>query len=96
MKVEKAIYIRLKDNLDKHKSKQYLNWVRKGFPSLELHHLFGSHTGSKTTDYMILPLTREEHQLAELMKSEFAIDNLHIALNILQTYVKYLESKVYK
>ena len=94
--LEKALYIRLKDYLDKCKSPQYLKWVRNKYPDKELHHLTGSHIGSKTTDYLILPLTRAEHEEAEKRKSEYAIEHLHESLNILQSYIKYLEGKVHK
>jgi len=94
MTAEKAIYIRLKDNLLKFKSPKFREWFKQSFPNFEGHHLFGSHTGSKTSDYFMLPLTRAEHEEAEKRKSEYAIEHLHESLNILQTYVKYLEGKV--
>ena len=96
MTAEKAIYIRLKDNLLKFKSPMFREWAKNSFPNFELHHCFGSHTGSKTSDYFILPLTRAEHEEAEKRKSEYAIEHLHESLNILQSYIKYLEGKVHK
>lgn len=93
MTAEKAIYIRLKDNLLKFKSPKFRQWVKDSFPNFETHHLFGSHTGSKTSDYFILPLSRLEHEEAEKRKSEYAIEHLHESLNILQTYVKFLEER---
>ena len=86
---EDIIYNRLKSRIGFDKSNKHLIWLRQfGEP----HHLFGSYSGRKTSDYCAIPLTREEHDKAEKNKSEFAIDNLHILILTLQKRIKELEN----
>lgn len=84
------LYHRLR-NMPTRKSKRFLKWAKEKYPNLELHHILGSQTGIKLCDYLVKPVTREQHLYAERNKSDFAIDNLHTSLNILFEYISELE-----
>ena len=85
------IYNNLKTSIGFHRSGDHLNFVRHfGEP----HHLFGSYTGIKTSDYAAIPVTREDHLEAEKDKSGFAIRNLHKLFSILIKRVEQLEAEV--
>lgn len=90
---EDEIYNRLKNNIGFDKSKRFIKWQHENYPGKEIHHLAGSFTGIKTSDYFSMPVFREEHLYAEKNKSQFCVDNLHLYLRILFEYIKYLESK---
>ena len=82
------IYNNLKTNIGFDRSKEHLDFIRElGEP----HHLFGSYTGIKTSDYAVIPLSRGEHKEAEKHKSEFAIANLHKLFGILIHRIKQQE-----
>ena len=82
------IYNRLKNNVGFDKSKKHLAFIRKfGTP----HHLFGSYSSIKTSDYCTIPVTPDQHELAERDKSGFAIDNLHVLIKYLIMRIKELE-----
>jgi len=89
--VQDEVYNRLKTNIGFDKSKKHLKWVGSKNPGKVLHHLTGSYTGIKTSDYSVIPLTPEEHEKAERDKSNFAIENLHILIKILIERIKELE-----
>jgi len=85
------IYKRLR-NIPSFKSAKFLKWFKAKYPDREAHHIIGSMTGIKLNDYLLLPVTREEHYKAEAYKTDYAIDNLHISLKILFEYIKELEN----
>lgn len=78
-------------NLPTRKSKKYMDWVKKKYPDLQRHHLLGSMTGIKLNDYLLVPVTHQEHEHAERNKMDYAIKNLHKSLNLLFEYIKELE-----
>jgi len=83
------IYNKLKNNVGFDRSKKHLTFIRQfGTP----HHLFGSYSQSlKTSDYCTIPVTPEQHEIAEKNKSEFAIDNLYLLIYYLILRIKELE-----
>ena len=83
------IYNKLKNNVGFDRSKKHLTFIRRfGTP----HHLFGSYSQSlKTSDYCTIPVTPEQHEIAEKNKSEFAIDNLYLLIYYLILRIKELE-----
>lgn len=84
-----VLYNSIKSTIGFHRSKKHLKWLRElGEP----HHLFGSYTGIKTSDYAAIPLTREQHNEAEKDKSHFAITHLHILIKILIRRIIELEN----
>lgn len=95
MTVERAIYLRLKDNLKKFKSPKYLRWWHEKHHGKSAHHAFGSHTSSKTSDYLLLPLSHEKHMELHNKggKAECTIDQLHQIINDLQEYTHHLENE---
>jgi len=89
--IKDQIYNKIKNNIGFDRSKKHLKWVKEKHPYCEPHHLFGSYTSKKTSDYAVIPVTRAEHEYAEKHKSEFAIENLHKLINILIQRIKELE-----
>lgn len=90
---EKELYGRFKHNIKPAKSGKYLEWVRENNPGKEIHHLIGSVGPLKLTDYLVVAVTRDEHNRAEAFKILYFFENLHIAINNLINYVKHLEEK---
>ena len=88
------LFNRIKDSIGFYVSGDHCKWLRETFPGREHHHLFGSYTGLKTSDYGRLPVTREQHINAEKDKSGFAIDNLHNLISILIKRIRFLEQKL--
>lgn len=84
------LYKRLR-NLPVRKSQKYMDWVKKKYPELQRHHLLGSMTGIKLNDFLLVPVTHQEHEHAERNKMDYAIKNLHKSLNLLFTYIEELE-----
>ena len=93
MDLKKILYNNLKDSVGFHRSKKFKDWFRKEYPNSEIHHLLGSYTSIKTSDYCSVPVSRDEHQFAEENKSDFAIDNLGLMLRVMIKYIRYLEMK---
>ena len=73
--------------LDYSKSKKYYEWFKKEHPNHDAHHL----VGTKVTDYLLVPLTREEHQVPHKKPDEYFQEDLIIAINILSNYIKSIE-----
>ena len=84
----KVLYMQIKRLVPPVRDKKYLDWVRTKHPEKEIHHLFGSYIAGKRTDYLVLPLTREQHLEAEKNKSEFAIEHLAESIALLITYLE--------
>ena len=78
-------------NLPTRKSKKFMDWVKAKYPHKQRHHLLGSMTGIKLNDYLLVPVTHQEHEHAERNKMDYAIKNLHKSLNLLFTYIEELE-----
>ena len=93
MSVEKELFGRFKHNIKPAKSQKYINWLKKQPQSegMEPHHLIGSQGSLKLTDYLIVMVTRKQHELAEKFKIRYFVGNLHIAVNNLISYVQHLE-----
>ncbi len=88
----KEYFIKFRNELGFEKSRRYLQWAKMQHPDKDLHHLLGSTVGRKFTDYLVVPITHEEHLLiAERFKALFFIQNLHKAIKLLIKYVQYLE-----
>ena len=75
------------------RSKKFKDWFHKEYPNMQMHHIFGSYTAIKTSDYCSIPVTVEQHEVAERDKSGFAIDNLHVMIQTMVKYIVYLEKK---
>ena len=85
------LYNQIKNVVGFDKSRKHLSWLGNKNPGKVLHHLFGSYTGKKTTDYATIALTIEEHEQAERDKSNFAIEHLHVLIKNLIDRIKELE-----
>jgi hypothetical protein len=71
-------------------SKKYLNHLRETYPTLEPHHIIGSMTGIKLNDYLIVMLTREQHQKEHREPTEFNILLVDALFNLFN-YLKEVE-----
>lgn len=88
------IYNKIKNVIGFDRSKKHLKWIGSKNPGKVIHHLFGSYSQSlKTSDYAVVPLTPEEHEIAEKDKSNFAVQHLHLLIKNLIERIKELESK---
>jgi hypothetical protein len=93
MTLDKQLFGRFKHNIIPAKSNKFLKWMREQNPNKELHHLLGSQGKLKLTDYLIVAVTREQHQKAEAFKILYFFENIHTAINNLIKYVRFLEGK---
>ena len=93
-KPEDILFNRCKNAIGFDSSEEYRKWFKDTFPEYEQHHIFGSYTSLKTTDYCSMPLTREQHIFAENHKSEFAFTHYHIMLQTMISYIKHLEKRL--
>ncbi len=75
-------------------SQRFREWFHNRYPDKDQHHIFGSYTAIKTSDYCSVPVSDTEHQRAEKDKSGFFILKLPQMINIMIHYIKYLESLV--
>lgn len=71
------------------RSKKYKKWLRDKFPYCELHHVCGSVHGMKSSDYLLLPMTHEEHEQAQ--GESLNLDHIIRAIRLLMMYAEELE-----
>ncbi len=90
---EDIIYNNLKTSAGFHRSKKFRHWFHEEYPGTEMHHVFGSYTAIRTSDYCSIPVNRAGHVYAERHKSEAAIEFLPKMINVMQKYIMYLEGK---
>jgi hypothetical protein len=74
------------------KSEEFKKFVRDQKPGSEFHHVFGSIGPKKTTDYLGVALTNEEHTRAHF-DNDYLISLMPEAIENILKYVKYLEQK---
>jgi hypothetical protein len=91
---EDELYIAIKNKIGFDKSKKFKDWFHKEFPGMEQHHGCGSYTGIKTSDFFSMPVTRQQHELAEKDKSGFCIQNLPMFIVTMIKYIRFLESQL--
>ena len=92
--IEDRIFNACKTGVGFCRSKKFKDWFHKEYPGMQMHHLFGSYTAIKTSDYCSVPVTAQEHEYAEKHKSEFAIDRLPLLFQVITKYILYLEEKL--
>ena len=88
MEAESMFFNHLKNTIQPVKSIKYLEYLKSKFPDRELHHILGSYTGMKGTDFLIYPCTHKEHEHAEKNKSQFGIEVISSSINLLIEYAK--------
>ena len=60
---ERIVFRRLRDVYLRHgKSPKYLAWLRNRHPGKELHHVFGSVHGRKSSDFGVVPVDPMVHR----------------------------------
>lgn len=91
MDFEKHLRLRFEHSIPPAKSSKFLEWMRSEHPGKEIHHLLGSQTGIKMTDFLAVALTREEHVRAEQNKSYYFVFYLPTAIKNLIKYIIFLE-----
>lgn len=87
------LFHRLKTSVGFYRSKGFKVWFHQEYPGKEMHHLFLSYGSRKTSDFCSVPVTREEHQQAHKDIHTFAIDHLPEMINVIISYILYLEGK---
>ena len=69
-------------------SKKYMDYTKAKHPDKDRHHIIG-----KFNDYLIIPLTRAEHNARHSRPDKFFEEDLLKSIHNLMEYVKYLEQK---
>lgn len=77
------------------KSKRYLDWLKRKDPQKDIHHILGSHTGIRMTDFLAILVSRVDHQRAEMHKAKYFMFYLPEAIKNLTQYIKHLERRLY-
>jgi len=91
----KILYIACKDKVGFYRSDRFKEWFHHTYPKKEMHHAYGSYSQSlKTSDYCSIPVTQKQHEEAEKNKSQFAIDNQPLMLQVMIGYIIHLEQLV--
>lgn len=84
---ERILYRQLRDVYLRYgKSPKYKAWLRKRYPDKELHHVFGSVHGRKSSDYGIVPVDPMEHRLKQ-NDVDWCFSQIPMAINLLLMYV---------
>lgn len=91
---EDIIFNACKNKVGFFRSQKFKDWFHKEYPGMEMHHLFGSYTAIKTTDFCSVPVPKNHsNSKAETDKSQFAIDSLPLLLEVMIAYILFLESE---
>ena len=94
---EKELFGRFKHNLPIDRAPKYIEFLKKKDAERglerEFHHLLGSQGRIKLTDYLGVMVTRKQHDYAEAHKIQFFFENLHIAIENLIAYIKWMEGQ---
>lgn len=71
------------------KSKKYLEWMKKKFPNMDIHHILGSYMGKKMTDLLVVPINHKFHiEIVTGNEGKYFLVYLPTALKYLQQYAK--------
>jgi len=74
------------------RSQKFRKWFHERY-NMQQHHIFGSYTGIKTSDYCSIPLTPKQHEKAEKDKSNYAVSCFPLLLTVMIAYIKFLEGE---
>jgi hypothetical protein len=92
----KEYHLKFRNELGFERGKHYLDYLHGLFPDKVLHHLLGSASAKKKyTDYLIVPLTLEEHAKAHKNLPLSFMLLLPRAIKLLIGYAQYLEENLY-
>ena len=90
----KEYHLKCQHELGFWKGREYHEYLRELFPELVLHHILGSASAKKKyTDYLVVPLTIEEHAKAHKNLPVSFMKYLPRAIKLLIEYVQHLENK---
>jgi hypothetical protein len=93
MWTSKQYHLKCQNELGFEKAPEYLKWLKEKYPWLEPHHILGATSKRlKFTDYLVIPVTREEHKKAHENLPLFFMVNLPKSLKILIEYIQFLEN----
>jgi len=82
-------FTRYRYQLGYEKSKRYMKWMKRKFPRLDLHHILGSFSGKKMTDFLLVPLNHSYHiNTVEKEKGKHFLEHLDLAIKYLKQYIK--------
>ena len=68
------------------KAKQYKAWLKSTQPERDFHHVFGSSMSLKSTDWLAVMVTREDHVINQDNK-DWLIHQIPIAIDNLLLYI---------
>ena len=87
----KQYHIKCRHELGHERLPGYVKWLHEKFPGMELHHLLlSSSSRLKSTDALMVPVTREEHKKAHKNAALYFMINLPKAIRLLIEYVQHL------
>jgi hypothetical protein len=91
---ERILFRRLRDMAVRNsvKSEEFKKFVRSQKEGSEFHHVFGSIGAKKSTDYLGVALTAEEHKKAHY-DNDFLIELMPEAIENILKYVQKLEKE---
>jgi mannitol-1-phosphate/altronate dehydrogenase len=91
---EKIIFSRFRNIYLRHgKSPAYIAYLRKRFPGKEIHHVYGSVHGMKSSDFGTVPVDPVEHREKQ-NDPRWCYDQMYLAVELLIEYVEWkAESK---
>jgi hypothetical protein len=86
-----SMYRMLRNQIQPWKSEGFLKFVRAKYPDKDPHHLLGSLGSMKISDSLIIPLSRQEHTMADVKREDYFLTYLPMAISLLQEYISSLE-----
>jgi hypothetical protein len=90
----KEYHQKFRNEISFERAPEYHEYLHDLSPKMVLHHLLGSASKRlKYTDYLVVPLTIEDHEKAHKNTALFFMLNLPTAIKLLIGYVQYLENK---
>jgi len=96
MWTSKQYHLKCQNELGFERGKHYLDYLHELFPDKVLHHILGSASARKKfTDYLVVPLTLEEHAKAHKNLPLSFMMLLPRAIKLLIGYVIHLEENLY-
>ena len=91
----KELYVACKNKVGFFRSDRFKEWFHHTYPHKQMHHAYGSYSQSqKTSDVCSIPVTAKQHEEAEKNKSDFAIKNQPLMLQVMIGYIISLESRI--
>lgn len=87
---EFSMKIMLRNRLPRAESKDYKSWLKKMFPSWDLHHILGSNK-TKLNDFLLCPMPHDVHMQIEAGRAVEGYSEEEQLLFAIQWLIKYTQ-----